>query len=253
LKSFRLINMIYKLISNKLTLVSAILFCSITYGQRMVVKNDPIHDLKPIHFGFSIGLNFMDFRITESDSTANSNEYVGIREIKPGINIQAISNLRLGEYFDLRCLPGISFGERQLYFLDKDGNKMYDNKTYRIESSFLELPITLKYKAKRSNNFRPFLVAGTNFRYDLAIKGQYDYKDQLIMFKHFDTYFEFGGGSDFYLKYFKLGLELKYSLGMTNIFKTTDNTGKPFIKNAHYTNMIDQMKSNIFIISFHFE
>jgi hypothetical protein len=234
-------------------LTGFILVSSLTFCQRVVVKNDPTHDDKPIHFGFSLGLNFLDYRIDQSQYALTHNYYVGIKELKPGVNIQAISNLRLGELFDLRCLPGISFGERQLYFLDSIGGYMYDGKPYHIESSFLELPILLKYKAKRLNNFRPYMIAGVNFRYDLAIKGEYDYKDQLIMLKRFDTYTEFGGGCDFYLTYFKFGVELKYSLGMTDVFRKTNSSGESFIEHPEYTNMIDKLKSNIFIISFHFE
>ncbi len=222
-------------------------------AQKPRVKNDPTHDDKPIHFGFSLGLNFMDYRIEQSDWAKANNYYVGLSEIKPGINIQAISNLRLSEYFDLRCLPGISFGERQLYFIS-DTNTNLEFSPHQIESSFLELPLSIKYKADRQNNFRPFLIGGVNLRYDLAIKDEYDFKEQLLMFKHFDVYTEFGGGFDFYLPNFKFAIEFKYSVGMTDIFRDTNPAGKsPDESIAVYTNMIDQMKSSIFLISFHFE
>jgi hypothetical protein len=223
------------------------------YAQRVVVKNDPTHDDKPIHFGFSLGLNFMDYQVNQSAFADSANYYTGLKELKPGINIHAIANLRLSNYFDLRCLPGISFGERQLYFLDDKDSLMYSGNTYQMESSYLELPFTLKYKAKRYDNFRPYLIGGVNFRYDLAVKDKYDLKEQLIMVKPFDIYSEFGCGFDFYLTYFKFAVEFKYSLGMTNIFKTTDPSGASPVDFPEYTKMIDQLKSTIFIISFHFE
>lgn len=223
------------------------------YGQMAKVKNDPTHDDKPIHFGFSLGVNFMDYQFNQSRFAQSNNYYVGIKEFKPGINIHAIANLRLSEYFDLRCLPGISFGERQLYFLGKNDSLMYDGKPYQMESSYLELPFTFKYKAKRQYNFRPYLIGGMNMRYDLAVKREYDYKEQLIMIKPFDIYTEFGGGFDFYLTYFKFAIEFKYSVGMTDIFRATNPAGESFVEYPEYTNMIDRMKSNIFIISFHFE
>lgn len=229
------------------------LTCLYINAQRVRVKNDPTHDDKPIHFGFSLGLNFMDYRIEQSQWAETNNYYVGLAEIKPGINIQAIANLRLAEYFDLRCLPGISFGERQLYFIS-DTNTNLEYSPHQIESSFLELPFTLKYKADRVNNFRPYLLTGLNMRYDLAVKDEYDVKEQLIMFKRFDIYTEFGGGFDFYLTYFKFSIELKYSIGMFDIFRDTNPAGNPPDESiSAYTNMIDQMKSSIFIISFHFE
>lgn len=217
------------------------------------VKNDPTHDEKPIHFGFSLGVNFMNFHVKQSEIAQDSNYYVGLKEIKPGINIQAIANLRLGEYFDLRCLPGISFGERQLYFLNDTNGLIYNGKPYQMESSFLELPISIKYKAKRLNNFRPYLLGGINLRYDLAIKKEYDEKEQLIMLGPLDLYTEIGGGFDFYLTYFKFGIELKYSIGLTNVFRSTNPAGDPPVDFPVYTNMIDHLRSSIFQISFHFE
>ncbi len=38
----------------------------------------------------------------------------------------------------------------------------------RVESSFLEFPLLLKYKGDRLNNVRPYVIGGLNYRYDLA-------------------------------------------------------------------------------------
>jgi hypothetical protein len=236
--------------------------CSLSVlAQKPRVKNDPTHDDKPIHFGFSLGFNFMDFSVYQSEAAKDGNYYVGISKLTPGINIQAISNLRLSDNWDLRSLPGISFGERQLDFLKLGVNSaegtydsvMYEGSSYRIQSSFLELPITLKYKARRMNNFRPYFIAGGNIRYDLAVKKDYDYKEQLIMLKPFDFYAEFGTGFDFYLAYFKFAVELKYSIGMSNVFRSTNRAGDPPVDDVVYTEIIDKLKSHMFIISFHFE
>jgi hypothetical protein len=231
-----------------------------TLAQKPKVMNDPTHDDKPIHFGFSLGLNYMNYAVYQSEMAIQGGDkyYAGIKDLKPGINIQAIANLRLSENWDLRSLPGISFGERHLHYLKlnepgESDSIMYGGQSYRIESSFLELPLTLKYKAKRMNNFRPYFIGGANLRYDLAVKKDYDYDEQLIMVRPLDVYLEFGTGFDFYLAYFKFAVELKYSIGMTNIFQTTNRAGKPNLEDPVYTDVLDKLKSHIFIISFHFE
>ena len=71
------------------------------FGQMVKVKNDPTHDEKPIHFGFSLGMNFMDYQINQSPYADSNGYYVGIKEFKPGIDIHAIANLRITEFFDL--------------------------------------------------------------------------------------------------------------------------------------------------------
>ncbi len=226
------------------------------------VKNDPTHDDKPIHFGFSLGINYMNYAVYQSEVAKQGNYYVGIKSLHPGINIQAIANLRLGNNWDLRSLPGISFGERHFYYMklgvsDENGNRydsvMYGGEPYRMESSFLEIPITFKYKAKRMNNFRPYFIGGVNVRYDLAVKKEYNRDEQLIMVKPLDFYLEFGTGLDFYLPYFKFAVELKYGIGLINSFSPTNRAGDPPVEDAIFTDVLSKLKSHAFTISFHFE
>lgn len=225
------------------------------FAQKPKVMNDPTHDDKPIHFGFCLGLNYMDFAVYQTPLAQQEAVYAGLGTLKPGINIQAIANLRLTEDLDLRSLPGISFGERHINYIQRGSpdSVLYDGEPYRMESSFIELPLLIKYKARRVNNFRPYLIGGGNLRYDLAVKKEYDRTEQLIMLNPIDVYVEMGMGFDFYLNYFKLGVELKYSMGMSNVFSPTDRAGDPPQDNQIYTDVIDKLKSRMFIISFHFE
>jgi hypothetical protein len=226
-------------------------------AQKEKVQNDPTHDDKLIHFGFSLGLNLMDYRMTHSPSARDSDVFVDVKTLSPGINIHAIGNLRLAKNFDLRVLPGISFGERMITFTRTGGNKdplIYgNNNEYKVQSSYIELPILIKYKSKRINNFRPYLIGGGNVRYDLAVKKEYDYNDQLIMINPLDVYAEIGVGSDFYLTYFKLGVELKFSIGLTDILARSDRHGQLPDEFKRYTGYLDNIYSQIFILSFHFE
>jgi hypothetical protein len=238
-------------------LISSILFIlavTCMFGQKPKVKNDPIHDDKLIHFGFSLGMNFMDYRIEHTQLAALEGIYIGLKDLAPGINIHAIANLRLAENFDLRALPGISFGERFMYFIGNSDTVNYPpGSNYKAESSYLEFPLLLKYKSKRLNNFRPYLIAGGNVRYDLAVKKEYDMEDQLIMINPFDVYGEIGFGMDFYLTYFKFGTEIKYSFGLSNILRGSDRNGDLPPEVEEYTTALKSITSHMVVISFHFE
>ncbi len=224
------------------------------FAQKPKVKNDPTHDDKLLHFGFSLGVNTMDYYVEPSKMASDSGTYMDVNGLSPGINIHAIANLRLAKYLDLRALPGISFGERLLHFTDIEGKSKYsEGEAYIVESSYIEFPLLFKYRAKRINNFSPFMIAGANFRYDLAIKKEYDLEDQLIMVQPFDSFVEFGLGMDFYLTYFKFAVELKYSLGMLNIIRYTNNDGEVFDGYQHYSEWIERLNTHMFILSFHFE
>ncbi len=229
------------------------------FGQKQKPKNDSWYDDKWMHFGFSLGMNFMDLNITPSKAPLGSgsdkwlNPAVSI--LNPGINIQIVTNLRISKYFDLRFLPGVSFGQRNIKFFEisdstgKDEVAETYNDKQRIESSFLEFPFSLKYKGDRLNNVRPYLIAGINYRYDLAGKKEYDDEKPIyIRLKRSDFYYEVGAGFDFYLPYFKLSIELKMSNGLRDVL-----VHEPAPKHPEFVNAIEKMKSQIWILAFHFE
>jgi hypothetical protein len=217
------------------------------FGQKQRPKNESWYDEKLIHFGFSLGLNTMDFNITPSQTFLVSDSlYPEVSKLNPGINIQIVTNMRLGKYFDIRFLPGVSFGQR---VVDYYKNQVIYNDQQRLESSFLEFPLLLKYKGARLNNVRPYVIGGLNYRYDLAGKKEFDdEKPVYIRLKRPDLYYEVGGGFDFYLTYFKLSIELKMSNGIGNVLINEPAPGHP-----QFFNAIEKMKSQIWVLAFHFE
>jgi hypothetical protein len=227
--------------------VILLLYHSSSFGQIPKPKNESWYDEKPLHFGFTLGVNSMDFNITPSQSNfVTDSLFPDITVLNPGINIQIVSNLRLGKYFDLRFLPGVSFGQRVVRYYK---NKVVYNDQQRLESSFLEFPLLLKYKGARLNNIRPYVIGGVNFRYDLAGKKEFDdQKPVYLRLKRPDLYYEAGAGMDFYLVYFKLSVELKMSNGIRDVLVKEAAPGHP-----EFFNAIDKMKSQIWVLSFHFE
>ena len=230
-----------------------ILFCIlllnnfILSGQKLKPKNESWYDEKPIHFGFSLGFNSMDFDITPSQKYYQTDSlYPEVSILNPGINIQIVTNLRSSDHLDIRFLPGVSFGQRVIRFYK---NRKLVNDQQRLESSFLEFPLLLKYKGNRLNNVRPYVIGGLNFRYDLAGKKEFDdSKPIYIRIKRPDLYYELGAGLDFYLTYFKLSIELKMSNGFGNVLVREAAPGHP-----EYYNSIEKIKSQIWILAFHFE
>jgi hypothetical protein len=216
-------------------------------GQKQKPKNESWYDEKLIHFGFTLGFNAMDFNITPSQKYLESDSlYPEVSKLNPGINIQIVTDLRPAKYMDIRFLPGVSFGQRNIRFYK---NNVLYNDQQRLESSFLEFPLLLKLKGERLNNVRPYVIGGFNYRYDLAAKKDFDdAKPVYIRIKKPDMYYELGGGLDFYLPYFKFSVELKMSNGMSDILVKEVSP-----KHPEYVNAIEKMKSQIWVISFHFE
>jgi hypothetical protein len=189
----------------------------------------------------------MDLNITPSQAFLDSTGlYPEVSILNPGINIQIVTDYRPARYLDIRFLPGVSFGQRVVrYYKD---NVLY-NDQQKLESSFLEFPVLLKLKGDRLNNVRPYVVTGLNYRYDLAGKKEYDPdKPVYLRLKRPDLYYELGAGLDFYLTYFKLSVELKMSNGFGDVLVKEAAPG-----HAEFYNAIEKMKSQIWVLSFHFE
>lgn len=233
-------------------------------AQRLLLKNLTTFDDKRIHFGFTLGVNSTDFGFSHYNVIGDNPDFVAenvngvqisgtekiradISTLTPGFTVGIVTNLRLSESFDLRFLPGMSFGERKLTYnipiqdINDLGNKTF----YSIKSTFLDFPLLLKYKSRKMNNQRPYLIAGGAYRIDISKSGQED----LVRLKPLSAYLEAGVGWDSYLQFFRLSTELKFSFGLNNVL----DAGPKSTQAQVYSNAFSKLSSNIFTLSFHFE
>jgi len=212
--------------------------------RRPQIENLPKYDLKPYHFGFALCLNKMDFAIKPVEDYQNDSLFVIQTDPQWGFNIGIVSNLRVGNYCDLRFVPTLSFGQRNLtYTLEYNGSIVETQK--KIESTFIDFPLLIKYKSKRLNNARAYVIGGLQYSIDLASQAKKkDRENEFVKLKENDICFQFGVGFDFYLSYFKFATEIKMIYGMRDLL-IRDHTV--------YTNSIDRLNSKIFQVSFLFE
>ena len=225
------------------------------FAQEERPRNLTAFDLKRLHFGFTVGFNAMDLGI-KRNYDADGFIYADVSHVQPGFQVSAISDLRLNKNWNLRFLPGISFGSRELYYYEYDqgpGGQVEipdaDNPV-SLGPSFLDFPLHFKYRSDRVNNYRPYLVGGLNFRYDMSAKKAYDGdSNEYVRFKPADVYLEFGFGVDTYLRYFKFAPEIKLAIGLRNII-TDDGGRKPHLE---FVESIDRVTSYIVMLNFHFE
>ncbi len=220
-------------------------------------RNLPAFDYKRIHFGFTVGFNAMDLGI-KRNYDAEDFIYADLSHLLPGFQVSIVSDLRLSKNWNLRFLPGISFGSRELYYYEYDetGQQMGEmvqiadaDNPVALGPSFLDFPLHLKYRSDRVNNYRPYLVGGINFRYDMSAKKEYDAdSNEYVKFKPADFYLEFGFGVDTYLRYFKFAPEIKVAVGLRNII--ADEGRDPY---PQFVSSIDRATSYIIMLNFHFE
>jgi len=239
------------------------------FSQSRQVPNKPEYDLAPYHFGFLLGINDMFFTIKTQpgfqEKTYYNNDteqsipdqlsdsaHLFSMEATPtyGFVIGIVGNLRLGNYFDLRFTPSLTFGQRDINYTLKNYYRKTAPEilyvTKNIQSTFVEFPLWVKYKGKRIHNVRPYVMAGGKYAIDLAsnAKKKADASNAYVFINRRDVYALGGFGFDFYTAYFKFGTEISMSYGLFDILKR-DNT--------IYTDAVDRMSSRVFQISFTFE
>lgn len=253
----------------------------------MAQKNKPMnlknYDNEPYHFGFILAVNQMSYVFnyidnypmlphapSEYPNTADVNYNTSatyyMRSIEssqqPGFTVGVVGNLRLGRYFDLRLIPSLSFGTRTIkYHIFKEmpsGSAVPSLDILQeksILSTFVEFPLHVKYRAKRLNNVSAYLLAGGNFKIDLAsqkknqidvtnAQGQQETVIDNIKVKKSDIALEIGTGFDFYNSYFKLGIEIKMSFGLLNILDS---------QNLIYDSSIETLHNRTLQLSLTFE
>ncbi len=215
------------------------------FSQNTSPQNLPKYDVVPLHFGMALGFNAMDFTIRNSGQFWYLDSVYSVENIpKIGININIVSNYNFHPYFSFRFLPGLNLGQRNLEYWVRADTVFYPH-VMKIESTFLDFPFLLEYKAERMTNFRPYLIAGGSLKVDLAAQKRIrDEELPKIRLRRMSFYYELGVGSDFFLEYFKFAMELKYVVGLNNVIVPDG---------SEYTRAIHRMTSKMLILSFTFE
>ena len=248
----------------KLLVVIVLLIIGISsFAQKQKVNFLTTFDDKLVHFGFSIGINTLDFNVVNFNPISENPDFVfnptdrwptnetnirsDVATLVPGFTVGIISSLRLNKDFNLRFLPGLSFCERQLTYNVPviDINNYETTQYYSIKSTFLDFPLLLKYKARRINNNRPYVIVGSAYRHDISRTAQED----LVKLKKSGFYAEMGGGWDHYFPFFRFSVEAKFSYGLNN---QLGDLPAP-VQKQYYAQSIKDLRSKIFTLSFHFE
>ncbi len=216
-------------------------------AQRPRPENLPKFDASPYHFGFTLGVNQMNFSVkNEPDLKQFDSLYVIEPVPQMGFNIGIVSDLTINNNLNLRFLPTLAFGDRKLNYSMIAKDSLLQTNTKSVESTYIDLPFYLKFKTNRLVNTRAYVISGVKYSIDLASQSNKKEKTNeiLLKLKRNDIAFEIGTGFDFYLEYFKFGIEIKMAYGMRDLLKREDNI---------YTNSIKKLNSKIFWLSFTFE
>jgi len=198
---------------------------------------------KIIHFGFTIGTNFANFKydLSQKFYLNDSLNSVSIKRY-PGITLGAIADIHIKEFFDIRIIPSLVLTQRDINFTFKDGYTI----TKPIESIFAEVPLLIKYKSTRHGNLRFYVIGGGKVSYDFASESNVtrDPDKPIIAIDPLNYYYEYGCGLDMYFEWFKFSPEIKLSKGINNVLA-------PY--NDNFSGSFTRLRSNMIFFSLNFE
>lgn len=197
---------------------------------------------KPYYFGITLAYNSAKYNVTHSDDFV-LNDSIRIAEAinGGGFNLGIVTNLKIGQYFDFRFLPTLSFTDRTIEYITTNDIAV----PKRIESVFVEMPFHLRYKSAPYKDMRLFIIGGAKYSFDVANNSRSRQNSELVKVAPSDFSVEYGAGIQFFFPYFIFSPEIKVSHGMSNTLIYNDNLS--------YTNVLDGVRSRAITISFHFE
>jgi hypothetical protein len=199
---------------------------------------------KPYYFGITLGLNNSSFTPFRSEEFIFSDSIQAVQAIKgPGFNLGIVTNLKIGDYFDFRFLPTLSFGERKLLY-DKTRSQSQDEQR-SVESVFVEMPFHFRYKSAPYRDKRLFVIAGVKYSFDVASDSRARQAESFVKISPHDFALEYGAGIQFFFPYFIFSPELKFSHGIGNTLI--------FNPNLEASTVLEKVLSRTFTVSLHFE
>lgn len=229
-----------------LTYILLLLLPLCAVAQERKVQNKPYIDFRRLHYGFFIGFHAQDMEFANNGFVTENGEtwYADIANYNPGFSVGVLADLRLNTYLSLRAIPTMHFGQNTVYFREQNSG---ETSKQSLKTTYIAVPVHVKFAAERFNNYRPYVVTGVSPMWNLTVK-----KQQQLLLKKFDFMIEVGAGCDFYLPFFKLIPELKFSFSPLSVLNKQRND----LLDANYmkfTESVEAVTSKMITLSLYFE
>lgn len=205
-------------------------------------------DSRPYHIGIVVMLTQNSFHISQHPQFLLYDSVLAINpENTTGFGLGGMHTFRISDHFEARVVfPQLLFVSKAItYDLKYPGQGGKEKMTKQVESILLGVPVQLKFRSDRINNFRVYMMGGFKIESDLSAKANSTNSEDLIKLKKINYGIEAGIGFNFYMQYFILSPELKISNGLNNVHSRDAN--------LKFSNTIDKIQSRQIVFSLIFE
>lgn len=198
-------------------------------AQKQKIRNLPYYDQRLLHWGFCLGLSLPDIAFEHSGSMEGEGWWATTPQANPSFLVGLMGDVAITEHINFRVTPQFCFQQRNVKYINRELSADAPlERTQQLKTSCIDIPLSLKVSTRRINNYRPYLVSGLDFSFDLEHAGE-----DPIVFQRFDYGLHFGLGCDFYLQFFKFAPELRFNVGLRDMIDherrdLKDQTLRPF-------------------------
>lgn len=232
----------------KIKIVSIIIFLLISsaaFSQRQKIEYLSNFDKDPVHWGFYLGLNKNNYKISYKAPESFPNAYVET-DANLGFVIGLIADLRLHDNISLRIEPGLATNSKTLYFRHLSNET---DSVRKASGTYLHIPLLVQFSANRLRNIRPYLVGGIAYDYNFAsnFHNPDDNSSGEFRMQKNNFMYELGIGMDFYFYYFKFSPSIRGVFALNNELKFDDDP------NSAWTTPIDYFGTRGVFIRFTFQ
>ncbi|MEL6588827.1 MAG: porin family protein [Bacteroidota bacterium] len=176
-------------------------------------------DAKFFNLGFTMGLNYNRVNLKEQIDICERGSCLNRIEPIPrmGLSMGIISNFNLHEHVQFRFIPTVSLEQRDFdyQFQGADQDSIIQRK---IEASYLNLPMLFMIRARYWKRSRFYVVTGPQIGINFGSNKKVVDDLNLLKITTMDYSLVFGCGLNLYGDRIKLSPELRYSMGLRNIY-----------------------------------
>ncbi|WP_412984134.1 porin family protein [Pontimicrobium sp. IMCC45349] len=211
------------------------------------IKNNENFDKPKFSWGYYLGFNSYDFNFDYEQDLKD------IQVTKTlGFNVGLIGNMRINDYIDLRLEPGLVISKRELNYDPSYFNGMEYNASdlfREVRSTYIHVPLLVKFSTKRVNNIKPFVVGGISTALNLSSNQDNPDDNSVGQFraKKSTLFYEVGFGIDLYLFWFK------FTPSIRGVFSFNDEIVRDFDPNSPWTSNVTSMKTRGVFLNFTFQ
>ena len=138
--------------------------------------------------------------------------------------------MRLVDHLSARFEPGLIYNKRQLDF----PGFVQERSRYReVASTYIYIPVLLKYGSKRWDNFKPYLTAGASMTLNLSAnnKSREDNVEGKFRVNPTIFFYELGFGIDLYTPHFRFTPSIRGLFSINNELIHDNDPNSPWTGN----------------------